>query len=91
MHRVARKLGIDAAPALVGFDSHTGGSHPVYDGYVVCEEFEETLLDAWNAEQDEKARRELEKREKRVRDNWRRLIRGLLIRARLEKKYKRND
>jgi xeroderma pigmentosum group C-complementing protein len=35
--------------------------------------------------------RERDKREKRVYDNWRRLIRGLLIRERLQAKHFRND
>lgn len=36
---------------------------------------------------EEQERREREKREKRVYDNWRRLIRGLLIKERLQAKY----
>lgn len=47
LNRVARKLGIDCAPAVIGFDFHCGGSHPVFDGFVVCEEYRDTLLDAW--------------------------------------------
>lgn len=39
---------------------------------------------------EEQEQREREKREKRVYDNWRRLIRGLLIRERLQAKYFRN-
>ena len=49
LSRVAKKLGIDCAPAMVGWDYHCGGSHPVFDGYVVCEEYEDTLMDAWEA------------------------------------------
>lgn len=45
---MARKLGIDCAPAVIGFDYHCGGSHPVLDGFIVCEEYKDTLLDAWN-------------------------------------------
>jgi xeroderma pigmentosum group C-complementing protein len=33
---------------VIGFDYHCGGSHPVLDGFVVCEEYKDTLLDAWN-------------------------------------------
>jgi xeroderma pigmentosum group C-complementing protein len=39
---------------------------------------------------EEQEQREREKREKRVYDNWRRLIRGLLIRERIQAKYFRN-
>ena len=45
--RVARKLKIDCAPAMVGFDFHKGGTHPVFDGYIVCEEARDVLIDAW--------------------------------------------
>ena len=37
MLSVIRKSGIDAAPAMVGWDFSGGGAHPVYDGYVVCQ------------------------------------------------------
>ena len=37
-HQVARRLKIDAAPAVVGFEYHSGGAHPVYDGVIVCQE-----------------------------------------------------
>ncbi|XP_054263305.1 DNA repair protein complementing XP-C cells homolog isoform X2 [Macrosteles quadrilineatus] len=46
--RVARKLDIDCAPAVVGWEFSGGGSHPVLDGFIVCEEFKDILLDAWN-------------------------------------------
>jgi hypothetical protein len=45
---VARKLDIDCAPAVVGWEFSGGGSHPVLDGFIVCEEFRDVLLDAWN-------------------------------------------
>ncbi len=47
------------------------------------------MQDAWNAEVEEKARRAEEKREKRVLDNWKRLIKGLLLAKKLKAKYKR--
>ena len=88
LSRVAKRLGVDAAPAMMGWEYSRGGCHPVFDGFVVCEERAEALLDAWNADQDRKRRNEEEKREKRVLDNWRRLTKGLLIGERLKKKYK---
>lgn len=47
--RISRKLDIDCAPALVGFEYVKGGSRPMYDGFIVCQEFEAVLLDAWEA------------------------------------------
>ena len=45
--RVAKKLDIDCAQAMIGFDFSGGGSHPVFDGVIVCQEFEKTLMEAW--------------------------------------------
>ncbi|XP_076334158.1 DNA repair protein complementing XP-C cells homolog isoform X2 [Tachypleus tridentatus] len=87
LNRIAKKLGIDCAPALVGFDGHGGGVHPVFDGWVVCEEYSDTLQAAWEEEQENARRRAEEKREKRVYGNWKKLIKGILIRERLQAKY----
>ncbi|KAI5636690.1 rad4 beta-hairpin domain 3 domain-containing protein [Phthorimaea operculella] len=53
LNRVAKKLNIDCAPAMTGFDFNGGWSHPVYDGFVVCKEFEEIVTDAWVKEFEE--------------------------------------
>ncbi|KAJ3648239.1 hypothetical protein Zmor_020057 [Zophobas morio] len=87
LNKVARKLNIDCAPALTGFDFHGGWNHPTYDGFIVCEEFADILVAAWDVEQEEIEKREQEKIDKRVYGNWKRLIRGLLIRERLKAKY----
>lgn len=85
--RIAKKLNIDCAPAVVGFDFHAGGSHPVNDGFVVCKEYKDTLVDAWNQEIEESRKREQKRYEDRVYGNWKRLVKGLLIRERLKIKY----
>uniref|UniRef100_A0A1A9WWI6 Rad4 beta-hairpin domain-containing protein n=1 Tax=Glossina brevipalpis TaxID=37001 RepID=A0A1A9WWI6_9MUSC len=87
LNRICRKLGIDCANATVGFDFHQGACHPLYDGFVVCEEFAETVTAAWHQEQAELARKEQEKYEARVYNNWKKLIRGLQIRERIKLKY----
>ncbi|XP_054653423.1 DNA repair protein complementing XP-C cells isoform X2 [Dunckerocampus dactyliophorus] len=87
LNRVAKKLDLDAAPAVTGFDFHGGYSHAVTDGYIVCEEHEEILRAAWVEEQELQKQREKEKREKRVVSNWTLLVKGLLIRERLKQRY----
>ncbi|XP_009667602.2 DNA repair protein complementing XP-C cells isoform X2 [Struthio camelus] len=87
LNRVARKLDIDCAQAISGFDFHGGYSHPVTDGYVVCEEYKEVLIAAWENEQAEIEKKEKEKREKRALGNWKLLTKGLLIRERLKQRY----
>ncbi|XP_053207638.1 DNA repair protein complementing XP-C cells homolog [Panonychus citri] len=91
--RIANKLKIDCAPAVTGFDNCSGGAgvHPVFDGFVVCEEFADTLKAAWEEEQLNIKKREIAKREKRIYGNWRRLIRGVLIREQLKLKYSSRD
>lgn len=85
--RVANKLKIDCVPAVVGFDQSKAGAHPVVDGFVVCKEFEDTLTAAWEEEQVNAQQRSKEKRQKRALGNWKRLIKGLIIRERLKAKY----
>ncbi|CAK9806283.1 DNA repair protein complementing XP-C cells homolog [Anthophora plagiata] len=87
LNRIARKLNIDCAPAVVGFNFGSMGAVPALEGYVVCAEYEDTLREAWEAEQAEAIKRAKEKQEKRVYGNWKRLIHGLLIRERLIVKY----
>uniref|UniRef100_A0A2C9KIW0 Rad4 beta-hairpin domain-containing protein n=1 Tax=Biomphalaria glabrata TaxID=6526 RepID=A0A2C9KIW0_BIOGL len=91
MNRVAKKLNIDIAPAMIGWDHHCGCSVPLMDGWVVCEEYADTLMTAWLEDQEIRAQREQEALEKRVYGNWRRLIRGFLIKERLKKKFLQND
>ncbi|GFR77071.1 DNA repair protein complementing XP-C cells-like protein [Elysia marginata] len=87
LQRIARKLGIDVAPAMVGWDHHSGHSHPLFDGVIVCEEYADALMLAWTEDQEIQEQRETEKREKRVYGNWKLLIRGLLIKSRLAEKF----
>ncbi|XP_018422741.1 PREDICTED: DNA repair protein complementing XP-C cells [Nanorana parkeri] len=91
LHRVGRKLDIDCVQAITGFDFHGGYSHPVTDGYIVCEEHKDILLGAWENEQVEIERKQKEKRETRVWGNWKLLIKGLLIRERLKARYGKTD
>ncbi|XP_033615413.1 DNA repair protein complementing XP-C cells isoform X2 [Fukomys damarensis] len=57
------------------------------DGYVVCEEFRDVLLTAWENEQALIEKKEKERREKRALGNWKLLARGLLIREKLRMRY----
>lgn len=48
---VCRKLGVDYACAMVGFEIRGGRSVPVFDGVVICEEHQKTVLDAYLEEE----------------------------------------
>lgn len=87
LNRVCRRLGIDCAPVLTGFEKVRMRMVPVYDGFAVCEEFANKAVEEWYKEMEEEDRREQEKYEKRVYGNWKRLIKGLLVRRKLQNKY----
>jgi hypothetical protein len=74
-----------------GFDAHGGGSHPVIEGIVVCQEFEQILRDGIEQQKQIIIERELKKKADRVYKNWRKLTRGLIIRQNLAKKYADSD
>ncbi|KAH0552003.1 hypothetical protein KQX54_004093 [Cotesia glomerata] len=89
--RIAKKLKIDCAQAVVGFNFGCRGAMPMTQGYIVCEEHEETIRDAWNQEQVEAEKRAKDKRDKRIWGNWKKLIRGVLIKEKIAYKYNMND
>jgi len=91
IHKTARKLGIDAAPAMMGWDFHSGCAHPIIEGVVVAAEFEEKLLDAWQKDEDERERKLKEKNEKKILERWKMLVKGLLVRERIRRKYDFRD
>ncbi|XP_314239.6 DNA repair protein complementing XP-C cells homolog [Anopheles gambiae] len=87
LNKVCKRLQIDCAPALTGFDMAKMRVVPVYDGFVVCKEFAEQAVEEWYKEMEKEDQREQEKLEKRVYGNWKRLIKGLLVRRKLQNKY----
>ncbi|XP_052867437.1 DNA repair protein complementing XP-C cells homolog [Anopheles cruzii] len=87
LNRICRRLRVDCAQAIIGFEYRKGGCQAVYDGFVVCEEFREQVVDEWYQEQMELAEKEQERRRQRIYANWRRLIVGLRIRKKLKDRY----
>ncbi|XP_058055607.1 DNA repair protein complementing XP-C cells homolog [Anopheles bellator] len=87
LNRICRRLRVDCAQAITGFEYRKGGCQAVYDGFVVCEEFREQVVDEWYQEQMVLAEKEQERRRKRIYANWRRLIVGIRIRKKLKDRY----
>ncbi|XP_055547656.1 DNA repair protein complementing XP-C cells-like [Wyeomyia smithii] len=85
--KICRRLNVDYATAVVGFGVHAGGNHPVFEGIVICKEFEEQVLQEYERDKTEQEQRKHQQREKTIYANWRKLIKGLLIRNRLKNKY----
>uniref|UniRef100_A0A8C4Q883 Uncharacterized protein n=1 Tax=Eptatretus burgeri TaxID=7764 RepID=A0A8C4Q883_EPTBU len=74
LQRVARKLDIDCAAAVTGFDIHSGFSHPVY----VYRYHQIITLHSLHYHLPNS---------RRVSDRWHLLAKSLLIRKRLQKRY----
>jgi len=87
LKRVARKLNIDCVEAVIGFDSHSGKSHPVTEGYVVCVEFEEVLRQACREDSINHALQQKKKRRQRAVANWKLLFRAWRAKRKVERKY----
>ncbi|XP_058824249.1 DNA repair protein complementing XP-C cells homolog [Topomyia yanbarensis] len=87
LNKVCKRLRVDCASAIIGFEFKNGACHAVYDGFVVCEEFRDQVIDEWYQEQVELERKQDEKYKKRVYGNWKKLITGLFIRKKLKDRY----
>jgi xeroderma pigmentosum group C-complementing protein len=85
--RVCRKLNINYAEACTGFEFGKQRAVPVITGVVVAEENEHLVIDAWEAEETEKARKEAEKKQKFVLGLWKKFYSGLKIVQRMKDEY----
>ncbi|KAL3993549.1 Rad4 transglutaminase-like domain family protein [Acanthocheilonema viteae] len=84
---ISRQLDIDCVPAVIGWEFHKGGNHPILDGCIVLKQHEELLREAWK-EIHEKKQLAIEKRRKeRALKNWRRLIKGMLTLKKVRAKF----
>lgn len=91
IHRIAKLLDIDFAPAMMGWDFSSGYCHPVIDGIVTAEENRSVLIAAWKQQQQESRKKQQEKREKKIYERWRLLIRGVLLKERVQKRFETTD
>ncbi|KAK9271667.1 hypothetical protein L1049_002030 [Liquidambar formosana] len=84
---VAKRLEIDFAPAMVGFDFRNGRSFPVFDGIVVCAEFKDAVLEAYAEEEDRREAEEKKRNEMQAIRNWYQLLSSIVTRQRLNNCY----
>ncbi|PSC69590.1 DNA repair complementing XP-C cells-like protein [Micractinium conductrix] len=84
---VCKKLGVDYAPALTGFEPRSGRSVPRIQGVVVCAEHAEAVMEAYAEMQREKEERERRKRQEEGEAGWRTLLRASLARVRVQQAY----
>ena len=85
--RVAKRLGIDFAEAVVDFEFGHRMAVPVIQGVVVAEEHREKVMEELARDEAEKKRKEDEKRRKVALGMWRKFVMGLRIVERIRLDY----
>ncbi|KAJ1912727.1 hypothetical protein IWQ60_009532 [Tieghemiomyces parasiticus] len=84
---VARMLGIDYAPAVVGFDFSSRRCAPSTRGIVVPKESEAIVVEGLAVREQHDLEKDISKRQARILGLWRKLIVGSSIRSRLKRQY----
>lgn len=85
--RICKKLEIDFAEAVTGFEFGNKMAVPVITGVVVAKEHEKALVEAWTEYNEQQRKKEESKMEKLVLDLWRKFVMGLRIRERVNDTY----
>ncbi|KAJ9295832.1 hypothetical protein DTO271G3_5855 [Paecilomyces variotii] len=85
--RICKKLGIDYAEAVTGFEFGSKMAVPIIEGVVVAAENEGLVKDAWRADEAERRKKEQLKQEKRILQTWRKFLMGLRIAERVREEY----
>ncbi|KAI3518985.1 hypothetical protein L1887_07933 [Cichorium endivia] len=84
---IAKKLEVDYAPAMVGFEFRNGRSYPLYNGIVVCSEFKDAILQAYWEEEERRGAEERKRNEAKALSRWYQLLSSIVTRQRLNNRY----
>lgn len=87
---VARKMNIDYADAMTGFEIKQRRSVPVFNGIVVCKEFAKEVLERYWDRETELQKAAAKKRSEKLEFYWKRVIRATLVRHKIMKDLKEN-
>ncbi|CAG8961627.1 hypothetical protein HYFRA_00006164 [Hymenoscyphus fraxineus] len=85
--KICKRLGIDYAEAVTGFEFGHRMAVPVIEGVVVAEEHHSSIMAEWEKDEAERNRKEDEKRQKAAINMWRRMLMGLRIIERVREEY----
>lgn len=88
---IAKRFGIDYAPAMVGFEYKSGRATPVFEGIVVCTEFKDAILEAYAEEREMREEEERKRNEAQAASRWYQLLSSILTRERLKNRYANNS
>jgi len=91
MDKSCRKIGVDVAPAMVGWTIEGYWSIPELDGWVICEDKVEMAIDAWHADTAKREADQLKKIRDRAAQHWLNLTKQLLLKARMDSLHKAKE
>ncbi|MQL95143.1 hypothetical protein Taro_027810 [Colocasia esculenta] len=84
---VAKRLEVDFAPAMIGFEFRNGRSYPIFEGIVVCSEFKDAILEAYAEEEERREAEERKRSEAQALSRWYQLLCSIITRQRLKNAY----
>lgn len=84
---VAKRLVIDFAPAMVGFEYRNGRCFPMFEGIVVCREFKDAIMEAYAEEEERREAEERRRNENQALSRWFQLLSSIVTRQRLKNSY----
>ncbi|KAK9805417.1 hypothetical protein WJX73_002963 [Symbiochloris irregularis] len=84
---VCKQLGLDYAPAMLGFEIRAGRSVPVIEGIVVCADVEQLVLDAYEAAEQDRIERAEARAAAEAATTWRQLLNAVLARMRVQRDH----
>ena len=85
--KICKRLNIDFAEAVTGFEFGKQRAVPVITGVVVAKEHEEMVIEGWEKDEEERKIKEEGKREKVALGMWRKWMMGLRIVERVRDEY----
>lgn len=84
---VAKKLAIQYAPCMLGFEGSRGGGTPTIRGIVVHNHNVALLQEAYIEFESHAVEKEREERRKLILKKWKRLVKGMLTKERIDREY----
>jgi xeroderma pigmentosum group C-complementing protein len=85
--KICKRLGIDYAEAVTGFEFGHRMAVPIITGVVVAIENYEAVMEEWEKDEVERVRKEDEKRTKVAISMWRKMLMGMRIIERVREEY----
>ena len=85
--KICKRLNLDYAEAVTGFEFGNKRAVPVIQGVVVAAENEKAVIDEWEKDEEERRIKEEGKREKATLAMWRKWLMGLRIIERVREDY----